>query len=195
MELQNNQFPYYTSNGFMILFSIDDPGQYLANTCSSVLYIDIYDRAMMLQSCAVLPDYTAFMFLQTLEALQALDDNDSGAGAVKTIEVPPDNGVRKSIILSNAIDDMPTPFYAIPDEYLARLDGVANSHMINMGILETNQINGQHMVKTYQLNVNDQQFDNLISFLYGYFEMNIPRNNKYGYSPSYYYEHIDEFFD
>lgn len=194
MEQSDEIFPYYTSNGFTILFGVDNPGMYMQNICDSVLHIDVYDRAAMVQSSVVVPDYTAFLLLQTLEALQALDDN--GGIAAKTLEVPPnEDGVRKSIILSNMVDD-PMPPYIIPDEYLERVNGVANSNIINMGILETNMINReQHMVKSYELNANDQQFNNLLNFLYMYFEMDKPRNNPYGYSTNFYYEHLDEFFD
>ena len=194
MENDSGIFPYYTSNGYTILFGVDDPGIYMQNISDSVLHIDVYDRARMLQSSAVMPDYTAFLLLQTLDALQALEDN--GGVAAKTIEIPPGtDGVRKSIILSNSVNDFPTPQYEIPDEYLARIDGPANSNVINMGFLETNLLNGNHMVKTYELNGNDAQFDKLTNFLYTYFEMNRPKNNAYGYPTAYYYEHVDEFFD
>ena len=169
MENDEGMFPYCTSNGFTILFGVDNPGMYMQNICDSILHIDVYDRARMVQSSVVMPDYTAFLLLQTLEAFQSLNDN--GGIAVKTIEVPADNGIRKSIILSNAIDDM-VGTYEMPDEYLARLDGVANSNIINMGILETDMINrGNHNVKNYELNTNDQQFDNLLNFLYMYYEL------------------------
>jgi len=193
MENDEGMFPYCTSNGFTILFGVDNPGMYMQNICDSILHIDVYDRARMVQSSVVMPDYTAFLLLQTLEAFQSLNDNGGIAG--KTIEVPADNGIRKSIILSNAIDDM-VGTYEMPDEYLARLDGVANSNIINMGILETDMINrGNHNVKNYELNTNDQQFDNLLNFLYMYYEFDKPRKNPYGYSTNYYYEHLDEFFD
>lgn len=194
MEQQNDgMFPYTTSNGFTILFGVDNPGMYMQNVCDSILHIDVYDKARMVQSSVVMPDYTAFLLLQTFEALQALNDN--GGVAVKTIEVPADNGIRKSIILSNVIDDF-VQSYEMPDEYLTRIDGVANSSIINTGILETDMINrGQHLVKNYEFNTNDTQFDQLLNFLYMYFEMDKPRNNIYGYPTGYYYEHLDEFFD
>ena len=58
---------------------------------------------------------------------------DSEGLAANTLEVPPDNDVRKSIIMTNAADEMPP---IVPDEYLARVDGVANSRIIYVGILE-----------------------------------------------------------
>ena len=70
MENDEGMFPYCTSNGFTILFGVDNPGMYMQNICDSILHIDVYDRARMVQSSVVMPDYTAFLLLQTLEAFQ-----------------------------------------------------------------------------------------------------------------------------
>ena len=184
-----NEFTYYTSNGYVIKFEVDGSGIYMQNVSSSILNVEVRDIAGMIQSELILPDYTAFLFLQTLDALEALEDSE--AMAVKTIEIPPDNNVRRSIIMTNAVDEMPP---IIPDEYLARVDGVANSRVIYLGILETNMVNGQHSMRNYELNIEDPQFEQLKSFLYVWFEM-MPKDNAYGYSANYYYEHLDEFFD
>ena len=190
MKEMNNEFIYHTSNGYVIKFEVDNPGMYMQNTSSSILNIEVRDIANMVQSELVLPDYIAFLFLQTLDALEALEDSEGLAA--NTLEVPPDNDVRKSIIMTNAADEMPP---IVPDEYLARIDGVANSRIIYVGILETNMVTKQHSMRTYEFNIDDPQFAQLKDFLYVWFEMNLPKDNVYGYSINYYYEHLDEFFD
>lgn len=170
-------FTYHTPNGFVMDFVVDGPGIYMQCVSDLMLQIDVYDISHMLQTSVTIPDYSAFVMLQTLDALKALEDNDAGM-ATKTIEVPIDNGVRKSIILST---DYP--------------NGRGPDGRITMGILDTNIFTGDHDIKTYLLDPNDEEFPILLNFLYGYFEMDKPRNNVYGYPVSYYYWHLDEFFD
>ena len=160
---------YETANGYNIEFLVEPASFYLSGISNSILRAYVKDGFGMNVLDLVIPDYLAYQLYESLYVMSLAEDNDLGSISVKTIELPPNQATRYSLIL---LRDEPVP--------------------IVMKVLETQIISKNHSTIDLVLDINDQQFGKFLGFLYVNFYMCATQE---GYQPYYYYEHLDEFFN
>lgn len=160
---------YQTANGYSIDFNVEAPSYYISKISNSILHAYVKDSFGMDVMDVVIPDYIAYQMYEALDTMSLAEDNDLGSISVKTIEVPPNQELRYSLIL---LRDEPVP--------------------IVLKVLETNMISKQYSSIDLVLDINDPQFGQLLGFLYLNFFMCAVET---GYSPEYYYSHLEEFFN
>lgn len=160
---------YETANGYYINFNVEAASYYISKISNSILHAYITDSFGMEVMDVVIPDYIAYQMYEALDVMSLAEDNDLGSISAKTLEVPPNQGTRYSLIL---LRDEPVP--------------------ILMKVLETNMISKQHSTVDLVLDINDPQFGQFLGFLYLNFYMCA---TEAGYKPDYYYSHLEEFFN
>jgi hypothetical protein len=160
---------YTTPNGYRINFYVELAPMLVSKISDTILHVIVLDSMGIEVLNFNIPDYMAYELSYSLEAMSLAEDNDLGSINTRTIELPPNQGIRYSIILLRNVE---TP--------------------ILMKVVETNMINARHACTDLVLDINDAQFGKFLGMLYENFQMTALIH---GVPPMYYYENLQDFFN
>ena len=161
---------YIKSKYGTVEFEIIPPGMYSSLFCNKMLNMEIKDTMGYTQVDLNIPDCKAYEFYKNLDSIyQDMYDSATTASVLRTVELPPEQFCRYSLILTR----------------------VGNG-IISLSVLSTNMLNGVSNSIYTEFNTSQPDFIEFMSWMYTNFESCAL---KHGYTGSYYYTHLNEFIE